>query len=282
MEVEKVFQDVPAGGNTKTPKKGDPPAVHWVFTYNNYSLEEIISIEKDLKQICEKYVFQEETGENENKHLQGYIMAKTKIRFSALKKINDKIHWEKCKSPIDAIKYCQKDETRTGNIFRFNIPAPPKPVKIITELREWQQQCVALLEEKNDRTIYWIWENEGNVGKTVFAKYLYLTKNIMYITGGKGSDILHVSTEALKNKPDCDIFLFDLPRSLEGCVSYNALEQIKNGFWTSTKYEGGTVCINNPTVMVFANWKPNEDMLSKDRWEIFEIKENKLEGFNWE
>lgn len=283
MNQEKVIQAVPAGGNTKTPKKGDSPAVHWCFTWNNYTKDDIVMLENTLKPICEKYVFQEETGEQGTIHLQGYIHLKTKWRMSALKKISTKIHWEKCIKKIqEAIEYCQKEKTRTGNTFRFNIAGPPKPVKVIQVLREWQTQCLALLEEDDDRKIFWIWDEKGNVGKTAFAKYLYLSRDIMYLTGGKGSDILHVATEALKLKPSCDTFLFDLPRSLEGCLSYNALEQIKNGFWTSTKYEGGTVCINNPKVMVFANWKPDEEMLSKDRWEIFEIKENKLDGFEWE
>lgn len=280
MNNEKVFQDVPGGdGNTK-PQKGASPALHWCFTYNNYSKDTINMLTNSLKGLCTKYVFQEETGENGTKHLQGYFLLKKKERLTGLKKkLDDKIHLEKCRNIEDSIKYCQKLDTRTGEVFKYGFP---KEVKIISELREWQQQCLALLEEENDRTIYWIWEKDGNVGKTAFAKYLYVTKNVMYITGGKGSDILHVSTEALKSNENCDTFLFDLPRQLEGHVSYSALEQIKNGFWTSTKYEGGTVCINNPKVMVFANWEPDMSMLSRDRWEVFEITDKKLNGFEWE
>lgn len=255
-------------GNTKQPA----PALHWCFTWNNYSKDEKVNDCKylfdKLTQISSKFLFQEETGETGTKHLQGYCHLKVKTRLSGLKKISDKIHWEVCRNIDASIQYCQKGETRTGEIFTYGFA---KPVKTIDTLFPWQQHCYDLLKESNDRNIIWIYETIGNVGKTAFCKWLYLNDNIIYITGGKGSDILHVTTEALKAKPNCETFVFDFPRTLEGHVSYNAIEQIKNGFWTSTKYEGGTVCINNPAVVIFANWIPDTSQLSSDRWNIYEI-----------
>lgn len=276
--IQYLFQSVPAeDGNTKLPK-ATSPALHWCFTYNNYTKQDIPTLTKGLQDICSKYVFQEETGEKGTPHLQGYFELKKKDRLTALKKIlGNGLHFEKCRNIADSILYCQKDSTRTGEVFKWGFPPTPKPVKILSELRPWQQQCLALLKSECDRSIFWIYDTDGNVGKTAFCKYLYMTNNIMYITGGKGSDILHLATECLKAKPDCETFIFDLPRSVEGCISYNALEQIKNGFWTSTKYEGGTVCINSPNVIIFANWAPDKTMLSADRWNIYKIHNMELE-----
>ncbi len=37
-----------------------------------------------------------------------------------MKKISNKIHWEKCRNISASIKYCQKDETRNGQIWKKN------------------------------------------------------------------------------------------------------------------------------------------------------------------
>ena len=61
-------------GNTKPPcnkKKQISCSKHWCFTLNNYTSEDISKISSNSSIVL--YVFQEETGENGTKHLQGYI-----------------------------------------------------------------------------------------------------------------------------------------------------------------------------------------------------------------
>jgi len=65
--------------------------------------------------------------------------------------------------------------------------------------------------------------------------------------------------------------IFGYARSKENYISYEALEEIKDGLFFSGKYESGMVCINPPHVVVLCNFAPDESKLSKDRWVIKNI-----------
>jgi hypothetical protein len=62
------------------------------------------------------------------------------------------------------------------------------------------------------------------------------------------------------------ILLLDIPRSLEEYVSYQGIEEIKNGMFFNTHYEAKMVCYDSPHVVVFANFEPDLSKLSRDRW----------------
>lgn len=268
MADEKMVPVAPVKGGVGNTR--DPPAISWCFTLNNYTEENI----NELLTLGSKVlVFQEEIGEEKTPHLQGFIQFKTKTRFSALKKINDKIHWEKAKSIKHALEYARKDETRNGRRWEIGIPKKVS-LKLIDEknLFPWQRRLIDLVgTEPDDRSIYWLHDEKGGAGKTSICKLLFKKYDAIYINGGKGSDILHITAEQLNLKPNCNVILFDFPRCLEGSVSYQAIESIKNGLFTSTKYEGGTVCMNPPHVIILANWEPDERKLSQDRWRIIDV-----------
>jgi len=101
----------------------------WCFTLNNYMEAEVLKLQSDKYQ----YVFQEETGENGTPHLQGVIRFKEPVRFTAVKKLNGRAHWEKCKNWNASLKYCSKVETRSGNVYS-NIPqmslVPEVPIEM--------------------------------------------------------------------------------------------------------------------------------------------------------
>ena len=102
-------------GNTKQPRYRN-----WFFTFNNYTEEDIELLKKELEG---EYIFQEEKGHNGTKHLQGTVIFKHPQRLNGLKKIHNSIHWEKCRNKKAAIDYCQKLETRNGNIYtNMNLP----------------------------------------------------------------------------------------------------------------------------------------------------------------
>jgi len=67
------------------------------------------------------------------------------------------------------------------------------------------------------------------------------------------------------------IIIFDVPRTNSNHVSYQAIEQIKNGKFFSPKYESGMCRFNKPHIVIFANEPPNTSMLSEDRWIIREL-----------
>lgn len=253
------------GGNTNLPPRQGSPAKHWCFTWNNYP----DSAKIDLKEAfssnsSEKWIIGEEVGESGTPHLQGYVSFKKKIRWTALK-LPKGIHWEAARgSEEENVKYCSKD----GKFESYNIKVK-KPLKLITELRDWQKEIVEIVtQEPDNRTIHWYWETEGNIGKTQFSKYLAVHHGAIPLEGKK-SDILHMAAQF-----ESDIYIYDIERAANdgvGAISYASLEKIKNGFFMSGKYEGGIVVRNSPHVIVFANFPPDKSKLSEDRWHIVNL-----------
>lgn len=254
------------GGNTITPppKKQISPSKRWCFTLNNYTQNDISSINLIVPKCC-IIVVGKEKGECGTPHLQGYCEFKDKLRPLSLK-LNKGIHWEKCKGDRkENIDYCSKE----GNICISK--GIPKPIKVITDLYPWQRSVLDLYhQEINDRKIYWFYETKGNFGKSAFIKYMIVKHNILFCSGGKYTDIMNL---VFNNDMDvCDCIMFDIPRANEGHISYASLESIKNGMVCNTKYETGTKIFNSPHLFIFANFPPDDvDMLSEDRWVIQDL-----------
>lgn len=261
------------GGNTETPspKKQGPIAKRWLWTLNNYSLTDIEELVPKFHKLGSKmYVAGKEIGEQGTPHLQGYVEFPDKIR-PRLAVGNPSIHWGDDKGKPakgtreDNIKYCCKD----GDIaFSKGLP---KEIKIIKELYPWQQEILNIFHtEPDDRKIYWFWEDEGNIGKTQFIKYMVMKYQVLFCSGGKYSDIMNLVFN--QDMDECTGVFFDIPRANAGRISYTSLESIKNGMVCNTKYETGVKIFNSPHVFVFANFPPDApEKLSNDRWVITEL-----------
>lgn len=97
-------------------KKQISPSKKWVFTYNNYNSSIRSELNELFTEICEKFMFQEEKGENGTPHLQGFCIFKNKIRPLSLK-LDKSIHWEKMKGTVEqSIAYCSKSQTKKWRI----------------------------------------------------------------------------------------------------------------------------------------------------------------------
>jgi len=238
---------------------------YWCFTLNNYEESDIRLLCEIMEYECEWYIFQEETGESGTPHLQGTINLSKRQRLSQLKKWHNKIHWEWTKCVKASIEYCQKYESRSGNIYYKNIIIN-EPIKVI-EPYGWQLDILDIIKnEPDDRTIYWFWEPYGNVGKSSLCKYLAVKHDAIVICG-KGSDIKNV----LIKKKSLKLILVDIPRSNYEYFNYGTLEEIKNGMIFSGKYEGGFKVFNPPHIICFANEEPQREQLSSDRWDVRRI-----------
>jgi hypothetical protein len=147
----------------------------------------------------------------------------------------------------------------------------PKPIKIIENLYRWQMDIESIYDnEPDDRSVYWFWEAEGNIGKSAFIKYMIVKHKVLFCSGGKHNDIMNLVFNQDMNETKCVIF--DIPRSHKGGISYASLESIKNGMICNTKYETGVKVFNSPHIFVFANFPPDKpDELSNDRWIIKEL-----------
>ena len=60
------------------------------------------------------------------------------------------------------------------------------------------------------------------------------------------------------------VVIVDIPRVNRGHFSVAGIEEIKNMFFFSGKYEGGMVSGPIPHVICFANVPPNQEEMSRD------------------
>lgn len=242
-------------------------AKNWVFTWNNYPETAISDLKATFEKMDSNYCFQPEVGESGTPHLQGCVSFKKKIRPIESKQFAKQIHWSVMRGTIlQACEYCTKEDTKAGpmvsNFYR--------PVQRITYnlLRPNQREIADLIDstEPNDRSIYWFWEAEGGWGKSFFCRYMLDCRDSIVISGA-GRDILHGIASYVRENGTCPRnIIIDIPRCSIGTISYNAIEQIKNGFFFSGKYEGGMVRFQPPHIVIFANHEPEYDMLTGDRW----------------
>lgn len=278
-----MTEKVPEGpevvvGNTKQlppETKRDNARKHWFWTefVEEDNHEEYI---KRLGPVCQEYVFQLEKCPSSGKlHYQGTMILKKKSRLKAVKTLlGPTAHLEPTKCGEEAKQYCQKTETRVAGPWVW--PAVLKECDQSwmkwAKLKVFQRKIVDIVETTPDeRSIYWFWETKGDVGKTTFCKYLFSKYKVSVSTSGMSEkDLFYIVSE---EKPRC--LIIDLPREdQKKGLKLGPVEQVKNGFFGTGKYEGKSYCGPNPHVIIFANRAPMDeelDSLSKDRWIICEI-----------
>lgn len=271
------------GGNTSPPSISSPvkpkkrvnPSKKWVFTWNNYDDGTLELLKSMLDTDADKYVLGKEVGESGTPHIQGWVVFKVRKRPIEWCKI-PAIHWERQKgSDQEASLYCMKE----GNFESMGVEEP-RELEIVRdpmeglEYKDWQREVMDILDEEPDsRTIYWYWEPIGNSGKTTFAKHICVNNRLAVYCTGKANDVKCMISMRRKEKLDTKICIFGFPRTKEEFVSYEALEEVKDGIFFSGKYEPAMVVMNNPHVIVFANFEPEMSKLSHDRWVIRRITE---------
>lgn len=148
-----------------------------------------------------------------------------------------------------------------------------------TELWDWQEQVVAMCREVPDsRTIVWIWEPQGRTGKTSLCKHLVLTQGAHYVSGA-AKDIIYSIAARMEEHGAPRIVLFDIPRcTAEQRISWQSIEQCKNGLAFSAKYESKPIVFDCPHLICFSNEEPDRGKLSADRWSIHRIIQEEEDG----
>jgi len=290
----KVMQEPIAGGegNSEFPLPDSYQKCRWFLTWYNWNEEKWNILSQYISTNCKWGVFQEEIGnESQKSHLQGCFSLKKKQYKAQLNKIFDGIWLSPMKDDAAGADYCQKVETSTGRKFSFGINIPTNIIKIpdwiIKDLYPWQKSIYEQTKgEAHKRHINWIYDKEGEAGKTAFSKYMLAHERdrvvLATITNYKDiSCLLAIKKYGNKYQKPVDIdnnliFIFNLARDCEK-VSYILLEAIKDGLLTSPKYETVTMDFKEPHVWVMANIEPDSTKLqSKNRLKIWSIKEKCL------
>lgn len=268
-------------GNTKPASRSRK----WVFTLNNYTENEYNSIlhyvkhSEHTKHTILYVIGKEGKGEDQTPHLQGYIERKNPISFTTLKNLCNRLHLEKAKgSREDNYVYCSKEDDFVTNIqepyfirlnkLKHNFNSIP--------LLPWQQQIFDMFSNPpSSRSICWVYNKDGNIGKSWFCKYVALNRNDVIIASGKKNDVFNQVNTMIQEGIEPKIVILDIPRHDIEYLNYGMLEEIKNGLMYSGKYEGGRCIFNNPHLVIFSNSLPDYSKYSDDRWCVCELRHKK-------
>jgi hypothetical protein len=85
------------------------------------------------------------------------------------------------------------------------------------------------------------------------------------VQGGQAKDIYHIIS---KRDNDTKTVILDMSRSSQYLIDYNLIENVKNGYFQSGKYNSTMTIMPIPHIVVFANFRPNINKLSLDRWDV--------------
>lgn len=171
-----------------------------------------------------------------------------------------------CETEIEVVSMCKKscDVIPYLTIYRL-AEMEARHIEYNESFREAelypeQARWLKHLERQDDRKITWVCDYAGGKGKSWFGKWLRVNKcaermklsqkavNFMY----KGSEYVYIN----------------ITRTMEEFVSYGALEDLKDGDMVSDKYQGRSDLFASPKLIVFANFYPNVDACTCDRWDI--------------
>lgn len=170
------------------------------------------------------------------------------------------------------LNHCEKASDATG-LTALWAARPALAPEVDLPNRPWQQAVLGLIRSfPHKRTIHWFYDPIGDTGKTWLSRYLMANKLAYSVKQCCGS--YHFATiiqNAIGSGWDQRCFIFDLPRSMEDLAFYGPLEEVKDGHVTAVKYQGGSLIFRQPHVLVFANFLPNREKLSGDRWRVHQI-----------
>lgn len=241
----------------------------WKCNYHLKKGESYESLFEILKEtiipLCKEYIFVEEHGgSGETPHFEGgFITTKDRTRFTTIQNLFQFSDLQKSKDKnwkplvVYCFKELKKDPTHKGLWSNgCNKYKPPRTITLaqINE-RPWQKEMLEILTlqcEWDDRIIYWRW-GPVNIGKTQFAKYLCVHHGAVVLEGTKRHMLAQV-----QNQP-APIYIVLLAYGDE-MVSYRAIEQIKDGLFSSS-----FGCDNNnmeirdaPHILIVGNEPPDK------------------------
>lgn len=236
---------------------------------------------------AQKWVFQIERCPDSGKlHFQWAARWKSQVRMSRIRKMFGEGHYQRLGADEDAIGYCTKPESRVAGPWMkgWFVPAPVYDIIADKGPLPWQK---ALMEEvsvwpASDRKVIWINDGEGGHGKNKLAKHMQLTKKGLALTGGSTGDLINgiynwmynAKGEQVADAPKVVMFCYSRPTK-EAFMHYSAIEMVKDGMVTNSKYSVRTLLFDSPHLIIFCNSAPDYSKLTADKWDVREFNKDR-------
>lgn len=253
-----------------------------------------------VKNNCEQYCYQLEKGED-SAYLHYQMRIKLRARntpnkiYKSLLPIITKNHKGVYIAPTSNENkknyfYVTKEDTRVEGPWsnletkeeNNDIYIPKRFRNFKEKMYPYQRHIWDMAEiEADDRTINILYSPDGCEGKSTISSFCHvMQKGIEIFPRNDAEKVLEDLCDILmkKNERDPKLIFIDLPRAMKkdklfGLIS--AIEMIKKGYACDRRYEYKEWWFEPPHIWVFSNFLFDEKLLSKDRWKIYAINEDR-------
>jgi len=285
----------------------------WKLTKKDGTKWDYNTIGTGLTQLCKKFVFQFEKGEqNGYEHIQGRMsLIKATIKKTLLDQFLKIFKVDESEAPnyleptttgIHETKrnfnYVMKDTTRIEGpwtdddfIGKEILYIPIQFRGLMDRLYPYQKLIMDYKVPQYDRVINYIYSPKGNEGKSTIVGLMEVYDkggiDVPSFVDSAEKIVNYVADICIDGKIQTGVSLFiDMPRALNkdklGNL-YAAIEHLKKGLFGEMRYKTRRCRIDTPAIWVFANQLPDLTLLSLDRWKIWVINDKKeLVPFDWD
>lgn len=255
----------------------------WDFTLNNPTCS-AKDVRMFLRQLAVNWTFQEEKVST--RHFQGrFKLRKPKKELEVVSLLKG--------GPLQGahvsmtstngsrtFNYTMKIESRTDGPWNEKdaeeIPLPRQLQGINQALWPWQQKIWDSCAVFNERQINIIYDPHGNIGKSTICQYMDYKKRAMRIP--PLTDFKEC-IQMVMGKGASQAYTIDMPRAMKKDrlgEFWTFIEQLKSGHVWDTRYNYREMWMDSPTIWVFTNTLPNFELLSRDRWVLWEVRDKDL------
>jgi len=269
------------------------PCTTWDFTLpaGDRTPQEVIKV---LQQLFKKWTFQKEQGDATGYvHYQGRGSLHKKRRLDECKKLFCALDFKdihlspSSNNSLGACFYVVKVDTRIEGPWTDKdddevVYIPRQYRGMETSLKEWQKRVWDSADEFDPRSINVIYDPVGGNGKSTVASLMDLHKRGIDLPPMNDAEKLIQSVADILIARECrepKTMFIDIPRAMDkrklGGL-YTAIEQIKKGKVYDTRYQYKEWWFDSPQIWVFTNIEPDLSLLSRDRWNVYEIRDSHL------
>lgn len=260
----------------------------WDFRYNADTFKDHTDLIDTLNGVAKKYVFQLEVGDTGYRHYQGRISLIKKRRLGEkhilLKLFKDKPpnYLEPTTNPeyhTGEAFYCMKEDTREDGPWKDTDEKKfmTKQLKEFNEysLYPYQVYLKNIATRFDTRKIDLIFDQHGNMGKSIFAEsleYLGIAEEIPPFR------LMDDIFQWVCSRPVKKCYIIDMPRGMKKdklADLYSGIEIIKNGVAFDKRYSAKKIRFDRPRIFVFTNALPVFELMSADRWNVYQVTQDK-------
>lgn len=262
--------------------------VGWDITipFGEHGYTDYREVAKKLKGWCQKWAFQMEVGEETGyKHFQCRVwLFKAKTPGMVIKQVAPEVkgHWSITCNKVhhgNNFNYVMKEDSRVAGPWTDQdeeFEDPPVMTKQLEHFlslprRGWQERMEEIIAVFDMRCINIIYDQIGNSGKSLFSEYLEYTKQAFEVPALRSFEDIMQFTYSFKNQK---AYLIDMPRGMKKdklSEFYSGIESLKNGVVWDKRYAGKKRRMDRPNIIVFTNTLPDFELLSADRWVVWEM-----------